>query len=91
LGIFKLINQSVIPLISSTKCGYFSTKKRALLLCFEAALMLSILWKALYKYTWLDVKPWSRWTTAAEDTQRLQFTQAHQKLGLMSLNFCCNI
>jgi len=48
LGIFKLINQSVIPLINSTKHGCFSTKKRTLLLCFdwysEAALMQFILW-----------------------------------------------
>jgi len=59
LGIFKWINQSVIPLISSTKRGCFSTKKQTLLLCFdwycEAASMQSILWKALYKYTWLDI------------------------------------
>jgi len=56
---YKLINQSVIPLISSTKGGCFSTKKRTLLLCFdwycEADLMQSKLWKALFKYTWLDI------------------------------------
>jgi len=36
LVIFKLINQSIIPLISSTKRGCFSTEKRTLvLLCFD--------------------------------------------------------
>jgi len=59
LGIFKLNDPS---LISSTKLDcLFLMNKQTLLSCLdwycEAALIQSVLWKALYKYIWLDLTP----------------------------------